>query len=50
MLGSGGGAVYKHVDIAEGRGLLVNMYRKVVLHSINFKKPVYDIKFSPNGK
>ena len=34
----------------EGRGLLVNMYRKVVLHSINFKKPVYDIKFSPNGK
>lgn len=39
--------MYTHVD---GRALLVNMYREVVLYHFNFKSRVYDIKFSPNGK
>lgn len=34
----------------DGRSLLVNLHRKVVLHHFNFKQPVLDIKFSPNGK
>ena len=28
----------------------MNLYRKVVLHHFNFKQPVYDIKYSPNGR
>jgi periodic tryptophan protein 2 len=34
----------------DGRALLVNFRRGVVLHHFNFKKPVKDIKFSPDGK
>lgn len=34
----------------DGRSLLVNAKRGVVLHHFNFKKPVQDIKFSPDGK
>ncbi|KAJ4468761.1 quinon protein alcohol dehydrogenase-like superfamily [Lentinula aciculospora] len=34
----------------DGRALLVNYKRGVVLHHINFKKPVKDITFSPDGK
>ena len=34
----------------DGRAVLVNLYKKVVLHHFNFKKPVYDIKYSPNGR
>ncbi|KAJ3535234.1 hypothetical protein NM688_g7006 [Phlebia brevispora] len=34
----------------DGRALLVNIRRGVVLHHHNFKKPVKAIKFSPNGK
>ena len=28
----------------------MNLHRKVVLHYFNFKQPVYDIKYSPNGR
>ena len=34
---------------ADGRALLVNARRGVVLHHFNFHKPVKDIQFSPNG-
>ncbi|KAL9710292.1 U3 snoRNP protein [Leucoagaricus gongylophorus] len=34
----------------DGRALLVNAKRGVVLHHFNFHKPVKDIKFSPDGK
>ncbi|GAA5960716.1 hypothetical protein JCM3765_007302 [Sporobolomyces pararoseus] len=34
----------------DGRAILVNFKRSIVLHHFNFKKPVRDIKFSPNGK
>ncbi|KAJ8081548.1 U3 snoRNP protein [Marasmius tenuissimus] len=34
----------------DGRSLLVNFKRGVVLHHFNFHKPVKDIKFSPDGK
>ncbi|KAF7316426.1 Small nucleolar ribonucleoprotein complex subunit [Mycena indigotica] len=34
----------------DGRALLVNFRRGTVLHHFNFKKPVKDIKFSPDGK
>ncbi|KAH0581448.1 hypothetical protein H2248_012529 [Termitomyces sp. 'cryptogamus'] len=34
----------------DGRALLVNLRRGVVFHHFNFKKPVKDIKFSPDGK
>ncbi|KAF5314620.1 hypothetical protein D9611_007160 [Ephemerocybe angulata] len=34
----------------DGRALLVNARRGVVLHHFNFKQAVRDIKFSPNGK
>ncbi|KIY70735.1 WD40 repeat-like protein [Cylindrobasidium torrendii FP15055 ss-10] len=33
-----------------GRALLVNFKRGVVLHHMNFKKPVKDAQFSPDGK
>ncbi|KAI6652717.1 hypothetical protein LOD99_4103 [Oopsacas minuta] len=33
----------------DGRLILVNLYRKVVLQHINLKLPVKDIKFSPDG-
>ena len=33
----------------DGRALLVNAKRGVVLHHFNFQKPVKDIQFSPNG-
>jgi hypothetical protein len=35
--------------VADGRALLVNARRGVVLHHFNFHKPVKDIQFSPNG-
>lgn len=34
----------------DGHALLVNFYRRVVLHHFNFKERVRDIKFSPNGR
>ncbi|KAK7044745.1 periodic tryptophan protein 2 [Favolaschia claudopus] len=34
----------------DGRALLVNFRRGVILHHFNFHKPVKDIKFSPDGK
>ncbi|KAJ3005862.1 hypothetical protein NUW54_g4157 [Trametes sanguinea] len=34
----------------DGRALLVNFKRGVVLHHFNFQKPVKAIKFSPDGK
>ncbi|OCH89636.1 WD40 repeat-like protein [Obba rivulosa] len=34
----------------DGRALLVNFRRGVVLHHFNFQKPVKAIKFSPDGK
>ncbi|KAH9976252.1 WD repeat protein [Lactifluus volemus] len=33
----------------DGRALLVNFRRRVVLHHFNFKKPVNHVQFSPNG-
>ena len=36
--------------ILDGRAVLVNLHKKVVLHHFNFKQPVYDIKYSPNGR
>lgn len=38
------------LSLVDGRAILVNLYKKVVLHHFNFKKPVYDIKYSPNGR
>jgi periodic tryptophan protein 2 len=35
---------------ADGRALLVNFRRGVILHHFNFHKQVKDIKFSPDGK
>ncbi|KAF9225973.1 WD40 repeat-like protein [Gyrodon lividus] len=34
----------------DGRALLVNFGRGVVLHHFNFQKPVNDVQFSPDGK
>lgn len=34
----------------DGRALLANFRRRVVLHHFNFKKSVRAVKFSPNGK
>ncbi|GAA6015060.1 hypothetical protein JCM11491_001645 [Sporobolomyces phaffii] len=42
-------AVLISVD-EDGRAILVNFKRSTVLHHFNFKKPVKDIQFSPNGK
>ena len=36
--------------VSDGRALLVNLHKKVVLHHFNFKQPVHDIKYSPNGR
>ncbi|KAI9366885.1 WD40 repeat-like protein [Zopfochytrium polystomum] len=33
----------------DGRGLLVNFHRQAIIHRQNFKEPVRDIQFSPNG-
>ena len=35
---------------SDGRAVLVNFKRSTVLHHFNFKKPVRDVKFSPDGK
>ena len=34
----------------DGRALLVNLHQRVVLCHFNFKKKVYDLKFSPDGR
>ncbi|KAK3832335.1 MAG: WD40 repeat-like protein [Linnemannia gamsii] len=34
----------------DGRALLVNYNRQIVLHHFNFKNKVYDLQFSPDGK
>ncbi|KAF9103242.1 hypothetical protein BGX29_003624 [Mortierella sp. GBA35] len=34
----------------DGRALLVNYNRQIVLHHFNFKSKVYDLQFSPDGK
>ncbi|KAJ3394220.1 hypothetical protein HDU92_007077 [Lobulomyces angularis] len=34
----------------EGRGLLINFKRGIILAQNNFKKPVKNLKFSPDGK
>lgn len=36
--------------ILDGRALLVNYNRQIVLHHFNFKNKVYDLQFSPDGK
>ena len=36
--------------IIDGRCLLANLKSKTVLHRCNFKKPVFDLKFSPCGR
>ncbi len=36
--------------VSEGRALLVSLHRQVVLHHFNFRQPVYDIKYSPDGR
>ena len=36
--------------VSDGRALLVNLHKKVVLHHFNFKQPVRDIKYSPNSR
>ncbi|KAI8898667.1 WD40-repeat-containing domain protein [Globomyces pollinis-pini] len=37
------------VDV-DGRALLIHFQKKVLLHHHNFKSPVFDIKFSPDGR
>jgi len=39
----------KRSDNADGRALLVNARRGVILHHFNFHKAVKDIQFSANG-
>ena len=34
----------------DGKSLLANLKMQTVLHYFNFKKPVYDAKFSPDGR
>ncbi|CAH3017559.1 unnamed protein product [Porites evermanni] len=34
----------------DGRCIVANLKRKTVLHQFNFKKPVFDLKFCPNGR
>lgn len=34
----------------DGRALLVNFPRRVVLHHFNFKKPVFALEFSPDNR
>ena len=34
----------------DGRALLINFKKQLLLHHHSFKDPVFDIKFSPNGK
>ncbi|KAF5390056.1 hypothetical protein D9757_003791 [Collybiopsis confluens] len=46
---SSDGNVLISVD-EDGRALLVSFKRGVVLHHFNFKKPVKDVSFSPDGK
>ena len=43
-------SAYWFLNDLDGRALLVNAKRSVVLHHFNFHKPVKDIKFSPDGK
>jgi periodic tryptophan protein 2 len=43
------GALLLAVDV-NGKCLLINYHRKVVLHHHSFKGEVSDVKFSPNGK
>ena len=43
-------SAYWFLNDPDGRALLVNAKRSVVLHYFNFHKPVKDIKFSPDGK
>ena len=37
-------------QLAEGRVLLINLPRRVLLHHFNFKQPVSAVTFSPNGR
>ena len=37
------------VDV-DGRALLINFQKRIILHRHNFKQEVRDIQFSPNGK
>lgn len=46
---SGDGRILITVD-EDGQCLLINRKRNSVLHHFNFKKPVFDLKFSPNGR
>ncbi|KAJ3365689.1 hypothetical protein HDU91_002105 [Kappamyces sp. JEL0680] len=43
------GSLLISVDV-DGRALLINYQKRVLLHHHNFKEPVYDIQFSPNGR
>lgn len=46
---SGDGRTLISVD-EDGQCLLINLKRKAVLYHFNFKRPVFDLKFSPNGR
>ncbi|KAI8815859.1 WD40-repeat-containing domain protein [Fimicolochytrium jonesii] len=43
------GALLITID-EDGKALLINFPRKTVLHDFNFKTPVRDVQFSPNGR
>ncbi|PLW11233.1 hypothetical protein PCANC_10423 [Puccinia coronata f. sp. avenae] len=43
------GTVLISID-EDGRALLVNLKRSIVLHHFNFKQRVQDVKFSPDGR
>lgn len=43
------GTLLLSIDV-DGRGILVNFKTRNVLHHFNFKEPVHDLKFSPDGK
>ena len=42
--------VLNSVFYTDGRALLANARKGVVLHHFNFHKPVKDIQFSPDGQ
>lgn len=46
---SNNGLFLLSIDI-DGHALLINFTRQIVLTRIHFKKPVYNVKFSPNDK
>jgi periodic tryptophan protein 2 len=39
-----------HVDRVDGRALLVNFVRRIVIYHFNFKAPATCLEFSPSGR